>query len=50
MFNYLDKSNRLDYNPKDFCFAFDKDIKVHVQEDTEEFVNKMFDRLEGDCP
>lgn len=50
MFKYMESSNRLDYNPREFCYSFDKDIKLHVQEDTEEFVNKLFDRLETDCP
>lgn len=31
MFNYLEKSQRLDYNPRDFCYSFDKNIKLHVQ-------------------
>jgi ubiquitin carboxyl-terminal hydrolase 34 len=51
MFAYLDRSERKDYNPIDFCFAF-KDfsgnpVNVNIQQDTQEFLNVFFDKLEN---
>lgn len=50
MFAYLEGSDRRDYNPKDFCFSF-KDwggnpVNVSIQQDTSEFLNMIFDKLE----
>jgi len=51
MFAFLDVSHRRDYNPRDFCFSF-KDwsgepVNVTVQQDTSEFLNMIFDKLEN---
>ncbi len=50
MFSFLDVSDRIDYNPIDFCFSF-KDfsgqpVNVSVQQDAQEFLNMIFDKLE----
>ena len=50
MFGFLELSDRQDYNPQEFCFAF-KDhagqpVNVSVQQDTQEFLNMIFDKLE----
>lgn len=50
MFAFLDSSERKDYVPKKFCYSFkDWDLKpvdVTVQQDTQEFLNRIFDKLE----
>ena len=51
MFGSLELSDRRDYNPQEFCFAF-KDfsgqpINVSEQQDAQEFLNTLFDRLEN---
>jgi ubiquitin carboxyl-terminal hydrolase 34 len=51
MFAYLDKSERRDYHPIDFCYSF-KDysgnpVNVTVQQDTQEFLNIFFDKVEN---
>jgi ubiquitin carboxyl-terminal hydrolase 34 len=43
-------SDRLDYNPSDFCFSF-KDytgmpVDLNVQQDAQEFLNILFDQIE----
>ena len=50
MFGFLELSDRQDYNPQEFCFAF-KDhagqpVNVSIQQDTQEFLNMIFDKLE----
>ncbi|EGR29288.1 ubiquitin carboxyl-terminal hydrolase family protein, putative [Ichthyophthirius multifiliis] len=50
MFSFLDLSDRQDYNPIGFCFSF-KDysgqpVNVGIQQDTQEFLNMIFDKLE----
>jgi ubiquitin carboxyl-terminal hydrolase 34 len=50
MFSYLELSDRSDYNPIDFCFSF-KDfegnpVDVGVQQDAQEFLNMILDRIE----
>ena len=50
MFGYLELSDRQDYNPYEFCFSF-KDytgnpVNVSVQQDTQEFLNMIFEKLE----
>jgi ubiquitin carboxyl-terminal hydrolase 34 len=50
LFAYLDYSDRPDYNPFRFCFAF-KDytgqpVNVAIQQDAQEFLNMIFDKLE----
>jgi len=50
MFGFLELSDRQAYNPHEFCFAF-KDhagqpVNVSVQQDTQEFLNMIFDKLE----
>jgi ubiquitin carboxyl-terminal hydrolase 34 len=51
MFGFLELSERQDYNPRDFCFAF-KDFdgnptNTHIQQDAQEFLNMAFDRIEN---
>ena len=51
MFGFLELTDRRDYNPVEFCFAF-KDfagnpVNVSEQQDTQEFLNTIFDRLEN---
>lgn len=51
MFAFLEVSDRMDYNPQGFCFAF-KDfqgnpVNVSIQQDAQEFVNMIFDKLEN---
>jgi ubiquitin carboxyl-terminal hydrolase 34 len=48
---HLELSERSDYNPFEFCFAF-KDLdkmptNTAEQKDAQEFLNLMFDRLEN---
>lgn len=50
MFGFLELTDRSDYNPHEFCFSF-KDgggnpVNVSVQQDTQEFLNMIFDKLE----
>lgn len=50
MFGFLELTDRRDYNPHEFCFAF-KDfsgtrVNVTEQQDAQEFLNTIFDRLE----
>jgi ubiquitin C-terminal hydrolase len=35
MFAYLQMSNRSDYNPEGFCYSFNRNINVGVQEDSQ---------------
>ncbi|CDW78148.1 ubiquitin carboxyl-terminal hydrolase family protein [Stylonychia lemnae] len=47
---FLELSERQDYNPREFCFSF-KDFagqptNVRIQQDSQEFLNLAFDRLE----
>ena len=51
MFAFLTLSDRQDYNPVGFCFSF-KDymgqpVNVGVQQDAQEFLNQIFDKLEN---
>lgn len=50
MFANLELTERQEFNPDDFCFAF-KDIEgnpvnVSIQQDAQEFLNMIFDKLE----
>ena len=50
MFAFLDRSERRDYNPYDFCYSF-KDFSgnptnVNIQQDTKEFLDVFFDKIE----
>jgi ubiquitin carboxyl-terminal hydrolase 34 len=50
MFAFLDKSERRDYNPFEFCFSY-KDhsgqpVNVMIQQDTKEFLDVFFDKIE----
>lgn len=53
MFGYLSLSERSEYNPESFCYAYKSDIMLGVQEDAHEFLNaifnKMEDQLKGSC-
>ena len=51
MYSYLTLSKKEDYNPKNFCKAF-KDfdgnpINILVQQDSQEFFNNFFDKMEN---
>jgi ubiquitin carboxyl-terminal hydrolase 34 len=51
MFSYLELTEKQDYSPEDFCTSF-KDfegnaVNVLVQQDAQEFLNMLLDRLEG---
>lgn len=51
LFAYLDKSERSYYMPSEFCFSF-KDptgqpTNVNIQQDTQEFLNIFFERIEN---
>ena len=51
MYTYLTLSEKEDYNPKNFCKAF-KDfdgnpINIMVQQDSQEFFNNFFDKMEN---
>jgi len=51
MFGFLELSDRQDYNPHEFCFSF-KDfagqpVNVSIQQDTQEFLNMIFEKLEN---
>ena len=50
MFGFLELTDRMDYNPIEFCLSF-KDysgqpVNVMIQQDTQEFLNNLFDKLE----
>ena len=50
MFAFLDRSERASYSPYEFCFSL-KDhsgqpISVSIQQDTQEFLNIFFDKIE----
>jgi len=50
IFAYLELTERQDYKPDKFCFAF-KDLEgmptnISIQQDAQEFLNLIFDRLE----
>lgn len=50
MFGYLDRSERRDFHPSEFCLSY-KDITgmrtdIMVQQDTKEFLDVIFDRIE----
>jgi ubiquitin carboxyl-terminal hydrolase 34 len=51
MFAFLDKSERKDYSPIEFCLSY-KDfagqrVDIRVQQDTKEFLDVIFDKLEN---
>lgn len=46
LFSYLFFSERLDYIPRDLLNAFEPPINPSIQQDTTEFLNFLFDRLE----
>jgi len=50
LFGHLELSEKVDYNPIDFCFSFKQmdgqPTNTSVQHDTEEFFNIIFDRIE----
>ena len=51
MYTYLTLSEKEDYNPKNFCKAF-KDfdgnpINIMIQQDSQEFFNNFFDKMEN---
>jgi len=51
LFGHLELSEKVDYNPFEFCFAFKQQdgqpTNTSVQHDTEEFYNILFDRIEN---
>ena len=50
IFANLELSERQDYNPKSFCFSFKgqdgKPTNTSIQQDAQEFLNVVFDRIE----
>ncbi|EAR94410.2 ubiquitin carboxy-terminal hydrolase (macronuclear) [Tetrahymena thermophila SB210] len=51
MFSFLEMSDRVDYNPIEFCYSF-KDysgepVNTVIQQDAQEFLNMIFDKLEN---
>ena len=49
IFAYLEKTNRIDFAPRDFCVAykpFGEPVNVLIQQDVQEFVSMFFDQLE----
>jgi ubiquitin carboxyl-terminal hydrolase 34 len=50
MFGYLQSTTRLDFAPHDFCYSFKgfsgEPVNVGVQQDAQEFVSMIFDKLE----
>jgi ubiquitin carboxyl-terminal hydrolase 34 len=51
MFAFLDKSERRDYSPIEFCLSY-KDfagqrVDIRIQQDTKEFLDVIFDKLEN---
>jgi len=51
LFVFLELTDRQDYNPFEFCFSF-KDyagqpVNVLMQQDAQEFINMIFDKLEN---
>ena len=51
MFAFLELTERQDYSPAKFCFAFKdpegKPTNIGIQQDAHEFLNVVFDRLEN---
>ena len=51
LFAHLELSERMDYNPKPFCFSFKEfdggPTNTAEQKDANEFLNVLFDRLEN---
>jgi hypothetical protein len=51
LFGHLELSEKVDYNPIEFCFSFKQmdgqPTNTSVQHDTEEFFNITFDRIEN---
>ena len=51
LFGHLELSEKVDYNPFEFCFSFKQldgqPTNTSVQHDTEEFYNILFDRIEN---
>jgi ubiquitin carboxyl-terminal hydrolase 34 len=51
LFGHLELSEKVDYNPIDFCFSFKQmdgqPTNTSVQHDSEEFFNIIFDRIEN---
>ena len=51
MYTYLTYSDRMDYNPRDFCFSYKdldgKPTNVRSQQDSQEFYNNFCDKIEN---
>lgn len=51
MFSHLILTDRQEFNPADFCFSFKnfdgEPVNVSVQQDAQEFLNMIFDKLEN---
>lgn len=51
LFGHLELSERVDYNPIEFCFSFKQmdgtPTNTSIQHDSEEFFNIIFDRIEN---
>ena len=51
MYTYLTYSNKMDYNPRDFCYSYKdfegKPTNVRAQQDSQEFYNNFCDKIEN---
>ena len=50
IFAFLQRTNRIDFAPHDFCVAykpFGESVNIMIQQDVQEFVSMFFDRLEA---
>jgi|JI61114C2RNA_FD_contig_121_24563_length_4631_multi_2_in_0_out_0_3 ubiquitin carboxyl-terminal hydrolase 34 len=50
LFSFLTKTERMDYNPQDFCYSWKgydgQPVNVLMQQDAQEFTSMLLDRLE----
>ena len=50
LFSFLTKTERMDYNPQDFCYSWKgydgQPVNVLMQQDAQEFTSMFLDRLE----
>ena len=51
MYTYLTYSNKMDYNPREFCYSYKdfdgKPMNVRAQQDSQEFYNNFCDKVEN---
>ncbi len=50
MFGHLELSDREYFDPENYCFSFkdweNKPVNVSIQQDAQEYLNMMFDKME----